>query len=380
MFKNLIFLCFFILMFSETVSAKMVQHPSYKKGECVACHTTKDAKTPELKMEMPGLCYSCHTSYENNDFIHGPVAAGACTICHDPHESENAKLLTTPTINELCTSCHIDKANMLNSGENIHPPVAQSCVNCHDPHAQKHKFQLKRDRKKDLCLGCHTDKKERVTNSKNKHGAIEMGDKCLGCHNPHSSPNMKLLKAEDSKTICLTCHSAPLKRDEDGKMLMNMGEHLANNPDIHGPIMWGDCAACHNPHGSNNLRMLKKPFPKKSSQKFTAEGYICFECHDSKKMTERYTTDVTEFRNGKKNTHYLHVNAKRISCKVCHDYHASKVMPHHLKTETKFGPAKFSLRYIESADGGSCNPICHTRRYYNRVDPVNVNTNKKLIQ
>ena len=375
--KNLIFLCFVVLMLCETASAKMVQHPSYKKGECTACHTTKDAKDPKLKMDMPQLCYSCHTTYENNNFIHGPVAAGACTICHDPHESKNPKLLIVPTINELCTSCHIDKGDMLKSGENIHPPVAQSCINCHDPHSQKYKFQLKGDRKKDLCLGCHTDKKERVTNSKNKHGAIEMGEQCLGCHNPHSSPNIKLLRAEDSKTICLTCHSASLKRDEDGKMLMNMGEHIANNPDIHGPIMWGDCAACHNPHGSNNLRMLKKPFPAKSSQKFTPDGYICFECHDPKKMTEKYTTEATEFRNGKKNTHYIHVNAKRISCKVCHDYHASKDMPHHLRTKTKFGAAKFSLRYIEGADGGSCNPICHTRRYYNRVNPVNVNTNKR---
>ncbi len=377
-FKNSFFLFIFFILFINLGYAKTIKHPSYVKGQCGACHTTKNAKSPDLKMEMPELCYSCHTNYEENDFIHGPVGAGACTLCHNPHESKNKNLLTTSTVNELCTSCHSTKGDMLKSGENIHPPVQDSCINCHDAHGQKHKFQLKADRKKDLCLTCHTDKKERITNSINKHGAIEMGEKCLGCHDPHSSPNIKLLKAEDSKTICLTCHSTSLPRDEDGKMLMNMAEHLNNNPDAHGPIMWGDCAACHDPHGSDNLRMLKAPFPEKSTYKFTSDGYICFKCHEPKKMTQRYTTELTDFRNGNVNAHYFHVNQKRISCKTCHDYHASKDLPHHLKDKTTFGPAKFSLRYVETPTGGSCNPICHTKRYYDRVNPVNVKTNKKL--
>jgi len=376
-FRNSFYLFMFFLLFINLGYAKTIKHPSYKNGQCGACHTTKNAKSPDLKMDMPELCYSCHTNYENNDFIHGPVGAGACTLCHDPHKSENPKLLTTSTINDLCTSCHSDKGAMLNSGDNIHPPVQESCINCHDAHGQNHKFQLKADRKKDLCLTCHIDKKDAITNSKNKHGAIEMGDKCLGCHDPHSSTAPKLLKAEDSKTICLTCHSAPLPRDEDGKMLMNMGEHLAKNPNVHGPIMWGDCVACHDPHGSNNIRMLKEPFPEKSSAKFSADGYICFKCHESEKMTERFSKDITNFRNGDNNTHYLHVNQKRISCKSCHDYHASS-LPHHLKDKTTYGVAKFKLRFEGTSTGGSCNPICHTRRYYDRVEPVNVKTNKKL--
>ncbi len=377
-FRNFLFLFLFSILFINIGYAKTIKHPSYVKGQCGACHTTKNGESADLKMEMPELCYSCHTNYEKNDFIHGPVGAGACTLCHNPHESKNPKLLTSNSVNELCTSCHANKGDMLNSGENIHPPVQDSCINCHDAHGEKHLYQLKADRKKDLCLTCHTDKKDKVENSINKHGAIEMGDKCLGCHDPHSSPSTKLLKAEDSKTICLTCHSSQLPRDEDGKMLMNMGEHLTNNPDAHGPVMWGDCAACHDPHGSDNTRMLKHPFPEKSAEKFTTDGYICFQCHEPKKITARFTKEFTEFRNGDKNIHFLHVKTKRISCKTCHDYHASKDLPHHLKSETTYGPAKFSLRFLESPTGGSCNPICHTIRYYDRVEPVNIKTNKKL--
>ncbi len=392
-FKTSIFLLLFSLVFANTLYAQekantkqsaekkpvlMIKHLPFAKKDCGACHTDKDGKSGKLIIDGADLCFKCHDSYEKNDFIHGPVAAGACLLCHNPHESENPKLLNNKNINNLCVTCHSDKNDMLNSGDEIHPPVEDSCINCHDPHAQKHKFQLKADRKKDLCFMCHTDKKDRVENSKNKHGAIEMGDKCLGCHDPHSSPAPKLLKADDSKAICLTCHSASLPRDEDGKMLMNMGEHLANNPDAHGPVMWGDCAACHNPHGSDNTRILKYPFPEKSAIKFTADGYLCFKCHEPKKMTEKFTTEFTDFRNGEKNTHFLHVKTKRISCKTCHDYHASKDLPHHLKSESTFGSAKFSLRYIETPTGGSCNPICHTRRYYDRVDPVNVRSNKPL--
>ncbi len=253
--------------------------------------------------------------------------------------------------------------------------TSKNCIACHtNNNANSNNLILQGD---ELCFKCHVDIKQKVKNSKNKHGAIGMGG-CLGCHEPHNSVNMNLLKEEDSKTICLTCHSSSLPRAEDGKMLMNMGEHLNNNPNAHGPIMWGDCAACHDPHGSDNLRMLKKPFPEKSSATFKADNYVCFECHEPKKMIQKYTKEFTEFRNGNINTHYLHVNQKRISCKVCHDYHASKDLPQHLRDQTTFGSTKFPLRYIDSPTGGSCNPICHTRRYYDRVDPVNVRTNKKL--
>ncbi len=252
---------------------------------------------------------------------------------------------------------------------------SKDCAACHtDKNGKSGKLIIQGD---DLCFKCHTDIKQKVKNSKNKHGAINMGGS-LGCHNPHNSTNISLLKEADSKTICLTCHSSQLPRDEDGKMLLNMGEHLANNPDLHGPIMWGDCAACHDPHGSDNLRMLKKPFPEKPSTIFSADKYICFECHEPKKITDKFTTEHTAFRNGDKNIHFFHVNTKRVTCKTCHDYHGSKKLPHHLKNVAEFGTAKFSLRFIESPTGGSCNPVCHTRRYYDRVKPVNVRTNKKL--
>jgi len=93
-------------------SAKKVVHPPYEWGDCTVCHT--DAKGEEgLIMDPPELCAMCHEAKDTKKFIHGPVAAGACTACHNPHESDNAKLLVSSSINELCTSCHQAKDEFL---------------------------------------------------------------------------------------------------------------------------------------------------------------------------------------------------------------------------------------------------------------------------
>ncbi|QOY54390.1 hypothetical protein HUE87_10990 [Candidatus Sulfurimonas marisnigri] len=373
-FTNFIFLSFLFILFTNTLYAKesakkMIKHKPYANKECASCHVDKKGESGELKEDIPTLCYTCHDNYDNNNFIHGPVGAGGCMLCHDPHESENPKLLVYKTINELCTTCHTEKGEMLATVDNIHPPVKDSCINCHDPHAENNKFQLRGDRTQELCLMCHIEKKERISNSKNKHGAIEMGDKCLNCHDPHATGRPRMLKAETPKDLCLQCHSNEWNREEDGTTLMNMGEHLENNPDHHGPILWGDCAACHNPHGSDNLRMLKQPFPEKATQKFSPDGYICFKCHEPKKIEEKYTTEFTNFRKEEKNLHFIHVKDKSITCKACHDYHGSRNLPHHLREKSSFGSAKFSLHFLEKPTGGSCNPICHQRREYDRENP-----------
>ncbi len=354
--------------------AKAVVHPPYETKDCTLCHKNKNPKDgDDLVMDVPDLCYQCHDKKvkEGKKFIHGPVAAGACTICHNPHQTQNSALLKFSNINELCTSCHTAKADLLKSTQNVHPPVKDSCVNCHDPHTEDYKFQLRGDGKKDLCIMCHVDKQEWITSVKNKHGAMNIEQGCQNCHDPHGTGQPKMLKADTVKDMCLKCHSKTQIRDEDGAKLINMGKHLKENPDWHGPIQWGDCAMCHNPHGSENLRMLKKPFPSTFYSEFDEHNYICFECHDAGKIKNEFTTDDTNFRNGNANMHFVHVNKKKgRTCRACHDFHGTKDYPHHLKKKTEFGKIKFPIRYIETPTGGSCAPACHARRYYDREKPV----------
>ncbi|QOY54449.1 cytochrome C [Candidatus Sulfurimonas marisnigri] len=348
-----------------------VVHPPYEWGDCTVCHEGANPEDGEdLKLDTPELCYQCHEPKDTKNFIHGPVGAGACTACHNPHESPNAKLLVRASINELCTSCHEAKDKFLHNTTYIHPPVKDQCTNCHDPHTEDNLYQLKADRKKDICLMCHVDKKVWIAEVTDKHGAIDRPRKCLECHDPHGSEHPKFIIKDTAKELCLTCHNESLKTDETGYKLQNIAKHLEDNPDWHGPILWGDCAACHNPHGSNNLRMLKKPFPRTFYESFDEKNYICFQCHEPDKIKAEFTIEATNFRNGDKNIHFVHVNKiKGRSCRACHDFHGTKEYPHHLRKKTQFGRINFPIRYIETENGGSCAPACHARRHYDRETP-----------
>lgn len=312
-------------------------------------------------------CSECHDMREGNEYFHMPVKQGACGACHVVPSTAPNKLRIQNFV-EMCVPCHGPKRRIIRGDINVHPPAKQGCTNCHDPHAGKHQFRLKADRRKDICLTCHTEKKEWVNNVKNKHGAIFLEDGgCIACHDPHGTTRPKMLKAENTKDLCLRCHSKPLKRQEDGKMLLDIGQHLMNNEKWHGPIIDGECTGCHNPHGSNNHRMLKRPFPTTSTTAFAPEKYVCFKCHPSEKVTEKYTTTFTNYRKGEKNLHNIHVEVSLITCGTCHDFHGVDRQVPLVKKRTNFGLGTvFDLRFRKTKDGGSCNPICHKRREYKR--------------
>ncbi len=316
-------------------------------------------------------CVECHDMGKGRKYFHKPVQAGLCTNCHSLYNN-NEKLLMAKNSPKLCTMCHTGKEKIIQENKNVHPAIKINCTGCHDPHSGDRQFRLKHDKRKDLCLSCHTEKKEWISKVKNKHGAIYLEDGgCFACHDPHGTTRPKMLRVDSTKELCLSCHNKPLKRDEDGVMLMNMAKHLKENEKWHGPIVAGECTGCHNPHGSNNRRMLKGPYPTTPTAKFKPESYVCFICHDSEKITEASTTTFTNFRKDKKNLHTVHVKTSSIVCGTCHDFHGVKDPIPLLKDKTNYGAAQFRLRYKKAADGGSCNPICHEKREYKRgsVEP-----------
>ncbi len=358
-----------------------------KDGGCIFCHDPHfTGRKKMLKADTTKqLCLSCHDKklkrdedgrviknmkrfFDKSKVIHSPIKKGDCVGCHNPHGSNNYRMLKESSTAKLCVSCHKDKRKFIyKKTKNVHPPVKKNCAACHDPHAGKNKNRLKADKRKALCLTCHKEKKEWIKNVKNKHGAIDLKNGgCIACHDPHYTGKKKMLKGKTTRDLCLSCHYKTLKRDEDGKMLLNMKKHLKDNKQWHGPIIKGDCVGCHNPHGSNNYRMLKGPYPTKSIAKFKPESYLCFNCHPSNKITERKTTSATNFRKNEKNLHTVHVKNYSITCRTCHDVHASKKPKPLIKDKTNFSNTEFKLRYIKTPNGGSCNPVCHNKREYNR--------------
>jgi predicted CXXCH cytochrome family protein len=370
---------------------KKYLHEPFKMGACQICHDTNSKKPGALvQKEIKDVCYECHKTRYTKEFDHVPVKDGKCTDCHDPHQSDRRMLLKADSVNELCMKCHDRKSTFgakakklfvdISLGVKHKPIVEKSCLECHDAHTADHKSLLYKDAKMDLCLDCHDETKEKVTHSKFKHGGVNTSEKrCLECHDPHATKHKMLLKNDEVST-CLKCHDKEVKSDEDGGMLMNMKKHLDENKNWHKPIKdtkkGGGCSACHEPHGSDNFSILRKSFTKNFYAELENKDFFCFKCHTEKKITKQFINseehNITSFRDGEVNLHYLHVNDRKgRSCRACHDEHASKYN-HLIRDYTDFNGVKFPLRFVEAPEGGSCAPACHKEFAYDRVNPKGI--------
>ena len=78
------------------------------------------------------------------------------------------------------------------------------------------------------------------------------------------------------------------------------------------------------------------------------------------------TTNMTEFRNGDQNLHYLHINKEKgRSCTNCHDVHAANNTKL-IGTTVKFGRWDMPLNFVGTETGGTCATGCHKEQKYDR--------------
>jgi DmsE family decaheme c-type cytochrome len=96
-----------------------------------------------------------------------------------------------------------------------------------------------------------------------KHRVNEGFMQCTDCHNPHGSfaPTWRMSQrpalveqAQHNEEACLKCHA-----DKRGPFAFE-----------HAPVRVEGCETCHQPHGSTNARLLRRPVV------FT----LCLECHN----------------------------------------------------------------------------------------------------
>ncbi|HZX94161.1 MAG TPA: cytochrome c3 family protein [Myxococcales bacterium] len=353
------------------------------------------AAAPATPPQGPGDdCLACHGALAVKKIVHPPVKNGLCVACHEPADEHSHRFVMRQEDKRLCTQCHAGRSNEAV----LHNPVVQGlCLACHDPHQSDNLARLRKP-VKDTCTTCHPSKRLEDAHAATKHGALdpEQNPKvCVACHDPHQSPYAKRLKADPPMEVCLTCHDKPLQSPTGP--LLNMKAWLDQHPETwmrHGPVREGQCQLCHNPHGTDNLRMLRAPFPRDFYAPLEApeETYaLCMGCHDRRLLQERYLKDkagphrevewtereegkrltregITGFRNGDENLHWRHVNKpdKGRTCRACHDFHASN-NPKHIRETTKFGNWEFKLNYRKTETGGGCSPGCHVERHYDRV-------------
>jgi len=346
-------------------------HKPVQLGECAGCHDPHQSDYRFMLREDPAqkLCLECHKdeAFMKRKYLHGPVAAGACILCHDSHSSWNPKLVLKRG-RDLCLFCHTEIDEWLKDARHIHPPVQKDCQSCHDPHASDYPMQVREDKRK-LCGSCHKDIAKLIDTSKHVHGAVLNGDGCGNCHNVHATTLPRLLRKPLLET-CLGCHNKEIEV-ADGKKLADMATLLKDNPDHHGPIRQADCSACHNPHASPNFRLLRKVYPEFFYAPFDLGNYdLCFQCHMRDMVLVKYGKGLTRFKNGELNLHFVHVNkqTKGRTCRACHEVHASK-RPVHIRDKVPFGPKgwQFDLNFEKTENGGKCAPACHKPLEYVRA-------------
>ncbi len=229
----------------------------------------------------------------------------------------------------------------------VHPKNS-GCEKCHQPTGEKHPGQDKGafSLTDPACYECHE-----FPDQLQIHPPVAADD-CVVCHNPHGNSDNKWLLQTGIK-LCLSCHQGIVQPEMTY---------------LHEPIEKGTCLTCHDPHGSDHEKLLVKNYSLKLFESYTDNKYeLCFSCHNSNLLRFPDTSFSTNFRDGKRNLHYLHVNRKSRgkNCRLCHVVHGAS-LPHLMADKVTFGEWQLPLNFEKTDTGGSCTPGCHRQERYDR--------------
>lgn len=275
---------------ASTTSSQLSEPKQYVGSEaCKVCHQAQYEKFKNTKMGRIVL---------NNP--RSELESKGCESCHGPGlahvQSRGDKdlilrfgdhsNLPKEAQEQQCLQCH-EKGMRLFWKGSTHESRGLTCVTCHrvmegtvapsrfvEPLTDNHKFA--RTTKMEVCFECHQLRRAQLQRS--SHMPVREGKiTCSGCHNPHGSPNPKLLLEASVNETCYKCHAE------------RRGPFLWEHP----PVM-ESCLNCHEPHGSTNPQLLKVRTPR-----------LCQRCHIESRhpTTPQVATARFAFNRGCPNCH-----------------------------------------------------------------------------
>jgi DmsE family decaheme c-type cytochrome len=221
---------------------------------CISCHDgwaahLEDPSADNIAVFSDSLaavqqaaCGRCHqTSHQasmTTTDAHGLVGL-TCSSCHTIHADSGADRRLTLS----CRDCHLSV--MANFNLYSAHPVASGEMQCTDCHkltgVNDPLLQAGLDWR---CQSCHTELAgPYVYEHEVVYDHLVDGGGCTTCHNPHGSPNDRLLR-QPGQALCMQCHGMPPG---------HAGAHS-------GFVAGTDCMVCHSQvHGSNDNRLLMNP-------------------------------------------------------------------------------------------------------------------------
>ncbi len=247
----------------------MLRRLCFWSALAVLCAAPVSAQTGNYVGEA--TCVGCHDT-EGRTFhqtLHGkgqnlrtPAGGEGCESCHgpgrahvdDPSKPDSIRRFGTMRprdVSETCLTCH-SRGGQTQWKGSMHDARNLACTTCHSIHNPKSETaQLKTVTLTETCAGCH--KIEVAKLQRSGHMPLREGKMdCASCHNPHGTTNVRMLRVGNwINETCVSCHA-----EKRGPFLWD-----------HAPVREA-CNTCHDPHGSNNDRMLVAKLPM-----------LCQRCH-----------------------------------------------------------------------------------------------------
>ena len=251
---------------------------------CAALAQDRTAQPAAAGFAGSNACRTCHADvwqnfYKNPHFAslasgREPPARTGCEGCHGPAQAHVAagggagtiprafSLMSPQKALETCLECHARDLSRANIRRSEHTLNGVPCTSCHSIHRAATPEYLLAKQQNQLCYGCHGSVRAQFS-MPHKHRVNEGFMQCTDCHNPHGSsdaawrmgqrPRM-MDRTAAGETPCLKCH------------VEKRGPFVFEHP----PVRVEGCETCHNPHGSTDAKLLRRPVV------FT----LCLECHN----------------------------------------------------------------------------------------------------
>ena len=242
-------------------------------------------------------CLTCHSKDLSRANIRRSSHSEAdvvCSSCHSIHKSQTPKFLLARKQADLCYSCHGKDFGKVNIRRSSHTMADVACTGCHSIHKSTVPIHLLAKKQADLCYTCHLDVRAQFS-MPFKHRVNEGVVQCSDCHNPHGTfaptwragdrPHM-VQQALGNEIPCVKCHT-----DKRGPWVFE-----------HSPVRVEGCETCHQPHGSMNAKLLRRPVV------FT----ICLECHNDPAPPDKGSGVISQSA-----THNL-LDPRYRQCTSCH--------------------------------------------------------------